>query len=468
VIPNRPQRSGQVSAKVRQRSEDVEPLLPRAVADTFSLRNPARVIAFGAGLCLVLMRYGALHQIMAFLAGVNLRLLYLFGIPALVGVFLSGGVQRTFRGRPAYYWTAYLTWMGVAIPFSSWKGGSAGQVFAYARTEFIMLLAIAGLTITWRECKLTMHVIAWAAVISVAAARLFEGETYKARLGLEFGTMANPNDYAAHLLMVLPFLLWVVLSSRRLVVRLGAFLVLGAGMWMILRTASRGGALALALAILFFLWRGTAPQRAALLVFVPLMLTGLAVTMPGDVLQRLREFSTEAPASTDAANSSSDDDAVSAEAIGSAQGRQYALQKSLEYTITHPVFGVGPGQFATFEGGQSKEEGKHGAWRGTHNTFTQVSSECGIPALFFFVGGLISTYLLLNRAYLKARQRADCKDIQIAAFCILMGMVGFCTAATFLNFAYMFYQPALGGLAIAFDRAAELEFEVRSRAGQAS
>jgi len=41
-------------------------------------------------------------------------------------------------------------------------------------------------------------------------------------------------------------------------------------------------------------------------------------------------------------------------------------------------------------------------------------------------------------------------------------MAGFVTAMTFLNFAYFFYTPALGGIAMAVSRAAEKEFAVRS------
>jgi O-antigen ligase len=133
----------------------------------------------------------------------------------------------------------------------------------------------------------------------------------------------------------------------------------------------------------------------------------------------------------------------------------------VEYTFTHPIFGVGPAQFANYEGNNNKVIGTHGYWHATHNTFTQASSESGIPAFFFFTAGLVSTYRMLNGAYRKARQRADCRDIETAVMCAMMGMVGFCTAAMFLNFAYFFYEPALGGLAIAISRGAELEFAAR-------
>jgi O-antigen ligase len=156
-------------------------------------------------------------------------------------------------------------------------------------------------------------------------------------------------------------------------------------------------------------------------------------------------------------------------AVESSEARKYLFRKSVEYTLTHPIFGVGPGQFSNYEGQHNIVVGTtHGYWHETHNMFTQVSSECGIPAFFFFTAGLVSTWRMLSGTYRKARERADCADIQTAVLCVMIGMAGFCVAATFLNFAYFFYQPALGGLAIAISSAAGQECEGRSAGAQAA
>jgi len=88
---------------------------------------------------------------------VNTKLLYVFGVPALAGVALAGGLRRAFQGRPAIYWTGFLVWMGLAAPFSFWKGASVGQFLSYAAREYIMLLVIAGLVLSWRECRMLMY-----------------------------------------------------------------------------------------------------------------------------------------------------------------------------------------------------------------------------------------------------------------------------------------------------------------------
>jgi O-antigen ligase len=92
----------------------------------------------------------------------------------------------------------------------------------------------------------------------------------------------------------------------------------------------------------------------------------------------------------------------------------------------------------------------------------QVASECGIPALLLFIGGIVFAFLLLNSTWRQARQRPDCKDIAAASFHVMLAMVAFCTAIFFLSFAYFFYLPALAGLAIALDRTARAEFTSRA------
>lgn len=412
--------------------------------------NPARKLALFAGLCLIVVRFSEFHQMTTHLTGVNFRLLYVFGLPALAGMAMSGGVRRTLQGRPASYWIGFLVCMGLAVPFSSWTGGSLGQFLSYAGKDFPMLFVIAGLIVTWRECRMLMYALAGSGVLSVANGQMFSDPGGSARLSLAFGMMANANDYACHLLLVLPFVLWLALKPGSwALTRPLAVAVAGIGVFLILRTGSRGGALALGAALLFFFWRGSARQRFALVLMAPLVL-GVAIwAAPTAVLNRIRSLAPGSAASADT------------EAESSAEARIYVLRKSIEYTVRHPILGVGPAQFPNYEGRRERVIGTHGYYHGTHNTFTQVSSECGIPALIFFVAGLASSYRLLSATYRRARQQRECQDIETMVLCLMLGMVGFTVGMTFLNFAYFFYMPAMGGLAIAVSRSADDELKRR-------
>jgi O-antigen ligase len=200
---------------------------------------------------------------------------------------------------------------------------------------------------------------------------------------------------------------------------------------------------------LYWLLRGTMRQRIALLAMGPVAAVAMVIFVPRSDLVRIMSFSAA-------------DAGASQEALESSMARRYLLEQSVLYTLRHPLFGVGMAQFTNFEGEQSQVLGAHGYWHETHNTYTQVSSECGIPALALYAAAILSTFLLVNRVYRQARERPGCEDIRVAAFCIMLAMAVFCTAIAFLNFAYYFYLPTMTSLAIAVYRAAQDEFASRS------
>jgi O-antigen ligase len=145
-------------------------------------------------------------------------------------------------------------------------------------------------------------------------------------------------------------------------------------------------------------------------------------------------------------------------AADSGEARRYLLRQSILATLSHPIFGVGAGQFQNYEGKTASETGRRGSWHETHNSFTQVSSEIGIPALLFFLAAIMVTYRMLDSVYRTARRRRptmETQQIRATAFCLLMSLVGFCAASFFLSLAYRFYLPALTGLAIALYRAVQ-------------
>ena len=89
-----------------------------------------------------------------------------------------------------------------------------------------------------------------------------------------------------------------------------------------------------------------------------------------------------------------------------------------------------------------------GSWHATHCTWTQVSSECGIPALILYILGLGSASLLVSRAHRAARAAGNV-EMANACFCYLLAMTGLIVALTFLASAYRLYFPVMIGLAIA-------------------
>ena len=63
------------------------------------------------------------------------------------------------------------------------------------------------------------------------------------------------------------------------------------------------------------------------------------------------------------------------EAEGSALQRKELFFRSLEVTAKHPLLGIGPGNFPIISG----------IWHVTHNSYTQISAEGGIPAFVLYL-----------------------------------------------------------------------------------
>ncbi len=409
-----------------------------------------QTVTFYMALAFVFIKFCFLQEIIVWIVHVNLYILYVFVVPAILGVFLTGGLRRTMSARPAFYWVAFGLWTVLATPFSSWVGGSIGVTRGFFEYNLIIMFIIAGLVITWRQCRMLVSAIGVAALINVLTAKAFASETV-GRFELAFGSVSNANDFAAHLLLTIPFLLLFLSNSKSVLLRVAAFLAFGFGLIVIFRTGSRGAMLALGIDILFILWKGSRRQRMALACLVPVIAIAIPVFVSGQVLHRLQSFSTTQVNADEGAVESSD-------------FRRYELAKGIEYTLQFPMFGVGPGQFSNYEGGHTKYFGNHGAFHQVHNTFLEAFAESGFPGGILLVLSWVSTFLVFNRVYREAKKRPDCRDIQNTTFYIMLAMVGFCTAIFFLNFLYYYYGPALAGMAVSISRAAKYEFARRKPA----
>lgn len=416
--------------------------------------NPLRRKLFYFALATIFIRFSVIHEALAVALNLNLYLLYIVLPPTILGIFATGGIRRTLKARSARFWMAFLMWLYLATLFSTWRGGSAAEVFAYTRSEFLMLFVIAGMVMTWKECKLVMYTLAAAGLTTLVIGRTFMFQDVN-RVDLRMGgsTIGNANDLAAHLILLTPFLLYLLMAPRiPTLLRLSAIPTIGYSLFMIASTASRGAIVALTVCSLFSFFIGSSKFRIMSFVALPVAALAIITLLPRSTLLRLSNFSSsEATAGSD----------IAREAEGSAAMRQQLLKKSIQYTIQHPMFGVGPAQFASYEGGEDSKNGHRGMWHQTHNFFTQISSECGIPALVLFICAIVSAFRLLLKTHRLARTNPANADIAAVTFCIMLGIVGFLSAAFFLNLAYRFYEPAFCGLCIAIYSAAQHEMADR-------
>jgi len=375
-----------------------------------------------------------------------LFLLDVLGIPCVLLTLLSGGVRRTLLYRTSYYWLALAAWMVLAIPFSSWRGGSFYVVLGYLRTSVVMLFVMSGMVMTWKECVRLVWAVALGGLASVITTSTLRAHNDADRIASLLPSIGNANDLAAHLLLVLPFVCFIFLVSRNWIVRSSALAVALFGTYFVMGTGSRGALVAVGVTIVYVLAQAPGRIRLAVLIVVPIGLVVVAALLPREVLIR---YATLVDSTADA-----EDPGVQE----SADERTYLLQTSALFSLRHPLFGVGPGEFEDEEATYAKENRRHASWLVPHNTYTQMSSEAGVPALILLVAALAGSFKLLNTTYKQARSRSEFEAIRIGAFCAMVAMVGFCTAVFFLSLAYHFYFSAIGGIAIAIHRAAQAEF----------
>jgi O-antigen ligase len=403
--------------------------------------NPLRKLALYSGLALLFVELTVLQELASYILGFNPYILYFVAPPAILFGLFTGSLQRTFRHRAPFYWMAFYAWMILATPFSHWPGGSFNRVLD-GRISLILLVVVGGLATNWKEIRAVFYTLAAAAVTNLLTARFFmESSNGRVSLGLTGFDIGNSNDLAAQLVLVLPFALFIAVGrGGNLLIRIPALAVVAYGMWIILGTGSRGGLIALAAAFVVFMWLGSMRQRMAVLVAGTVMATTMLVALPEATLTRLGTLFGERHE----------------EAEESGASRVYLFQKSLLFTVQHPVFGVGPDQFSNYEGGKAVAEGHTGSWHATHCAWTQVSSECGIPALIFYAAGLGSALALVMRTFRSARQQGHA-EIANACLCYLVGMAGFLVAITFLADAYRFYVPTMISLAVSMSFAASEE-----------
>jgi O-antigen ligase len=439
-LKNRPQHQNPWSAVDLNRADSAQPspsLSPNAPRNSKSVKRKEkrRNVVLYFVLALAFVRFSMIHQILESFLHTDTFILYVVAIPVIVRILSTPAFKRSFQYRPAWFWAAFALWMIPASVFSTWKSGSFALMAGYYRTELVLLFAFAGLITTWSDCRRLLYTISAATLVNVVSFLLLRQVDSDGRLSLTFGTVANSNDYSGHLIFVMPFLLWFILVARSTFLRICGFLALALGLYEILAAGSRGSMLGLVTALIVFTITTSPKVRRIVLVTAPALAVLVLALLPGSVVHRIFLFS-------------ADNSDISAGAMESSHDREQLLKDAIMTTIHHPLFGVGPGQFSNVEGKQTAHSQQR-LWLGTHNSFMQVASENGVPALIFYLGGIVSSLLLLNRTGAFLKRRPALKDAAAAVVCLRIGLISFCVTIFFLNFGYFFYLPALAGITIA-------------------
>lgn len=413
-----------------------------------------RLLAFRAGLAMLFIRLTALPELLVALIHANTYLLWIVGPPAIIGAMMTGALQRTFAHRAASMWLGFLVCLVISIPLSTWPGASVQGVRLYGFISFPLVFVVGGLATKWDDLRAIFTTMGVSGVFLIAAASFMAKPDSEGRLNMTDSslTIGNSNDLASLLILLIPFVLYVATDkSKPALLRWPLIVPVALAFKMILGTASRGALVAIFGGILLVLFRGSGRQKLALVVAIGAMVSAAPFVVNSNSLERLATLG----------GGDVDPNSVGDEARQSKEERRYVLEQSLIATLKNPVLGVGMGQFSNYVGQLGKESGKSGAalhWAETHNAFTQVSSECGTPALIFFVLGIGSALGSVNKIYGRARREGH-TQVANTCFFYLASMVPYLISIVFLANAYRLYLPAMIGLAVAITTAAQHELD---------
>jgi putative inorganic carbon (HCO3(-)) transporter len=248
------------------------------------------------------------------------------------------------------------------------------------------------------------------------------------------GTMGDPNEWAAMVLLVVPFLLGGLARDPHPLIRplrMGLFLMTPLA---VLQSESRSALLVFALVLpgLLFLLRERRGElglcAAAGVVAAPLVVDlstafarfeRLLRVLGGDHLGQ----------------------------DGSISERTELLRQGRELFLEHWLLGAGPGNFSRATG----FIGENGKLRPAHNTYLEVASEQGVVGLVPFAVCMVTVAVTLITAYRRAptledRSRVGGAIVGLAAFALMAATLGLLT----FSMAYL-----LLGLALAFVTQAE-------------
>jgi O-antigen ligase len=335
------------------------------------------------------------------------------GILTLAALIFSFQQVRWRLPKEIFFIILLVAQFWLSAPLSTvWKTGALNYAMGF--TRIVPLVVVMYLTIrSMKRLRLVLTAQA-VCVATVAVASIVFGVRDNGRLqGAVAGIFGNSNDLALIIDLSLPICLALALTTRVRWKKLVWALVMILMTLAVLLTASRAGALALVVAALVCVWRlGIGGRGFHLLLLVPLALVAVWIFAGKSLEQRFEKTHIEAAPGT-----------KPNEASDSAEQRQQLLMESLRVTAQHPLFGVGAGNFSIISG----------AWRVTHNTFTQVSSEGGIPALLFYV--LIMGCGIANLRAVRKRRNAA-QEARLLGMALEATLAAYLVGSFFASVAY--------------------------------
>jgi O-antigen ligase/polysaccharide polymerase Wzy-like membrane protein len=319
---------------------------------------------------------------------------------------------------------AMFGWQFLCVPFSFFISGALAVVLEKCIKALIVGLLVGLVVDSISQLRRLIFIQASSvAFMTFVSVLLYKGGRMGGVLG---GVFDNPNDLAMNIALNFPLCLMFLMLAKNAITKLVWFaglILMGRGLML---TYSRSGFLALAVAVVVSLWEfGIRNKRHYLLGAAAMCAVALLIVGPQSYGDRIKSIV-------------SDDVQV----YGDAKEARYELLiASLQTTARRPLFGVGPGQFAAYTG----------MWHVTHNTYTELSSECGIPTLVLFLLVIRECFRNLVRIRRTAVYAED-PNVRMYTSALWAGLASYLVGAAFASTAYQLFPYFMVGYTTALLR----------------
>jgi putative inorganic carbon (hco3(-)) transporter len=242
--------------------------------------------------------------------------------------------------------------------------------------------------------------------------------------GVIGGLFENPNDMALYLVTMIPLAVGLLFVARGLSKKMAYGAVAFVMLLATVVTFSRGGLLALACASFVLAWKiGRRSRAMVVLSFVAAGALFLVLLPQEFTLRLLSIFGGDADR-------------------GSAIARENLLIRSVIVSLRHPLLGVGMDNFHIL----SLRE------QVSHNAYTQLSADMGLPALVFYVLFMLSTLKRLRAIERETFDDRKRSRVYYLAVGLQASVVGYMVSSFFASVAYLWYIYYLVGYALCLHR----------------
>lgn len=363
----------------------------------------------------------------------------------MVMTFAMGDFKHAISSSITKYFAAFTVWVVVCFPFSSWRAGSIPSVQWQLQSLaiFLIIVQMVRLVGDWQKVA---GAYAYA-VLTAALLSFYIGVNNQGRVALPGGTLGDPNEFAMTLVVGLPF--WWFKASRASGLKKVAFILATLPVYAAFaRTGSRSGMLAMAILFVIAFVFAKANQKMMIVAGTVIAIAASSFLLPDYLKARYMTFFTREGGYDKATNGRLGAD------VASSENRKALLIQSLQMTFRHPIVGVGPGDFSFVSWDERKATtGVGGESLVSHNTYTQISSETGLPGFFLFAATVVLSARYAYRTY----KDASGKDpgLELCARYLLYACGALFSGIFFLSVGYTHILANLFALAASIRLIAE-------------